>query len=270
METEALLAWGLLAAVVCCVLGLAVCVVLRLLGGGDGGGGASSSAANTAGTGGNGAVAAAAAAAAAATANTVPGDTGSSGGGGGADAGGDAGGGGGGGAAPGPDASGEGGGVDAPADRRGVDVPTASAGGKQACRTYMADSNDDGSCFKLVYDHCIPGKNDPAKIPSYIRKQEQGVLAQAFAEGGASSFHGGKPTKFTRVCVADPAKAGKASCLQTKGGRMKAKDYRVHMRGFRPSNFGACEHKAKVVSYVKAHVSPDGKIYDGMLGNVGH
>jgi hypothetical protein len=151
----------------------------------------------------------------------------------------------------------------------------------QACKTWMGDDEDTGSCFNLIYDHCIEGYTDHSKIPTYILKNMKSVINQIYSNAGIakSSFHNREPTRFTRVCVANPDKIGKAECGDrwTKDGGKRVwrrsymlNEYRVHMKGFRPENYLECDHTAKLVSFVKAHVFPNSTVEQEYIGNVGH
>lgn len=67
-------------------------------------------------------------------------------------------------------------------------------------------------CFVLAFDHCIQGYTNRNDIPRDIREAEPQVISQLFSIAAPTGSFGDPPQlppRYSRVCLADPERAGK-------------------------------------------------------------
>lgn len=124
----------------------------------------------------------------------------------------------------------------------------------------MSDPEDDGSCFALVYHHCVDGRKDQSRIPQPIRNAKQSALQQIYnVQKNCTHDSDGKvptykcfskpPTEWTSVCVARPELAGKDKCKKV------AKDeWRTWVKGEDPMRKEECQFSSL---YIKSHFRKD-------------
>ena len=90
-----------------------------------------------------------------------------------------------------------------------------------------------------------PGYTSRRAIPRDILAHEEAVLEDLFDKAADSGSFGRppqRPAAYSRVCVANVERAGQGGCRGVKPGA-----YRVHTLGFKPDNFGQCDHKVRYV-----------------------
>lgn len=129
---------------------------------------------------------------------------------------------------------------------------------KQWCKTWMSDSEDDGSCFALAYHHCVDGYKDQAGIPASVRAAKQGALQQVYdiqkscthedAKRGLKKYAclDGPPQDWSSVCVARPDRAGKGKCK-----KVAPNEWRFWVHAKDPAIKSECEFPSL---YLKSHV----------------
>lgn len=144
---------------------------------------------------------------------------------------------------------------------------------KELCRTQMTDGeNDDGSCFALVYHHCVDGFKDESQIPDVIRNVKNSALKQLYdmQYKGCKRQPTGEPcftkvpTTWSHVCVARPDRAGKGKCKIQAPTKDSWRMWVMAEDKYRKSE---CQSDGSV--YLKAHLTKD-KINNGKTGQVGH
>lgn len=137
----------------------------------------------------------------------------------------------------------------------------------QMCKTWMSDPNDTGACFAMVYNHCVDGWKDQARIPPSIARVKQSALKQIYAiqrncvnkERGTKCFDG-EPKDWTTVCVARPELAGKGKCKA-----VAPDEWRVWVAGQDPQRKSECQFPSV---YIKTHFRGD-KAQDQYSGQHG-
>ena len=153
----------------------------------------------------------------------------------------------------------------------GWEVPPPSQEDKNWCKTWMSDSEDDGSCFALMYHHCVDGRKDQNKIPDGIRAVKGSAMQQIYdVQKGCTHDNNGRvapykcfskpPGDWTSVCVARPDLAGKGKCKKV------AKDeWRTWVKGEDPERKDECHFSSL---YLKSHFQ-GGKIQGQYTGKHG-
>lgn len=69
-----------------------------------------------------------------------------------------------------------------------------------------------------------------------------GALYDEAAGEGNFGSPAKRPLEYSRVCVADPAQAGRGNCKH-----VRKDDYRIHTFAFAPKGWGVCDHIGKKV-----------------------
>lgn len=138
------------------------------------------------------------------------------------------------------------------------------------CRTYMGDSEDDGTCLALVYHHCPEnGRTDESAIPSWIRDAKSGAMQQIYdinrdctaVDTGRRCFSR-PPATWSSVCVARPETAGRGKCR-----KVRADEWRVFVQGEDPSRTSDCMRESSL--YIKTHFNGT-RADASKTGRVGH
>lgn len=153
----------------------------------------------------------------------------------------------------------------------GWTVPPASQNDKNWCKTWMSDSTDDGSCFALMYHHCVDGYGDQGRIPAAIRGVKASALKQVYdVQKGCTHDNNGTvpkykcfsrpPGEWTSLCVARPDTAGKGKCK-----KVASDEWRVWVKGEDPSRKEECQFSSL---YLKSHFRGD-KIQSQYTGKHG-
>lgn len=139
----------------------------------------------------------------------------------------------------------------------GWDVPPPSQNDKNWCKTWMSDQNDDGSCFALMYHHCVDGVKDQSKIPPAIRAVKESALNQIYGVQKNCThdsdkkvpkykcFSKGPPKDWTSLCVARPDLAGKGKC-----SKVTPDEWRTWVQGEDPNRTSDCFYSSL---YLKSH-----------------
>lgn len=139
----------------------------------------------------------------------------------------------------------------------GWNVPPPSQNDKNWCKTWMSDPNDDGSCFALMYHHCVDGVKDQSKIPPAIRAVKESALNQIYGvqkncthsadktSPKYKCFSKGPPKDWTSLCVARPDMAGKGKC-----SKVTQDEWRTWVQGEDPNRKDDCFYSSL---YLKSH-----------------
>lgn len=130
------------------------------------------------------------------------------------------------------------------------------------CVTFMGSTQDNGKCLALMYNHCIDGFKDQARIPAGIQSAKSSILKQMY--DNEKKHFDTPPTEWTTVCVARPDKAGSGSCKHVVPG-----EFRVWTKARPVPGTGQCEFSTKGIKYIKAHFNPDKKLQNWRTGTVG-
>ena len=151
-------------------------------------------------------------------------------------------------------------------------LPPPSQNDKNWCHTWMSDSNDDGSCFALMYHHCLDGYKDESKIPPAVRNAKSSVMKQTYALGGGTytdkkskktwTKFPTPPSQWSSVCVARQDLAGKGKC-----SKVTKDEWRYWIMANDPNRTSECQKESSL--YVKSHVR-SAKVQDCCVGNHGH
>lgn len=168
----------------------------------------------------------------------------------------------------GDDGGGDGGGADGFGDWK---VPKASENDKNWCHTWMSDPNDDGSCFALMYHHCVDGYKDQGRIPAAVRAVKASAMRQVYdVQKDCTHDNDGKvpeykcfsrpPADWTSVCVARPDLAGKGKCK-----KVTRDEWRMWVKGEDPQRKSECQFSSL---YLKSHFR-SGKIQGQYTGKHG-
>ncbi len=135
-------------------------------------------------------------------------------------------------------------------------VPPPSQNDKNWCKTWMSDSDDDGSCFALAYHHCVDGYKDPAGVPASVRAVKESALRQVYdVQKGCTHNNNGRvpaykcfsqpPADWTSVCVARPDLAGRGKCK-----KVSKDEWRMWVKGEDPERRDECHFSSL---YLKSH-----------------
>ena len=136
-------------------------------------------------------------------------------------------------------------------------MPPPSQNDKNWCKTWMSDDKDDGSCFALMYHHCVDGVKDQSKIPPAIRAVKESALSQIYNVQKNCThdnnkkvpkykcFSKGPPKDWTSLCVARPDLAGKGKC-----SKVTPDEWRTWVQGEDPERKDDCYYSSL---YLKSH-----------------
>ncbi len=150
-------------------------------------------------------------------------------------------------------------------------VPPPSENDERWCHTWMSDSEDDGTCFALMYHHCVDGKKDESAIPEAIRAVKSSALDQVYDVQKSCTHDNEKtvpkykcftktPKTWTSVCVARPEMIGNKKCK-----KVSADEWRMWVMGEDPTRKSECQYSSL---YLKSHFR-GGKIQSQYTGKHG-
>lgn len=150
-------------------------------------------------------------------------------------------------------------------------VPPPSDADKAWCKTWMSDPEDDGSCFALMYHHCVDGRKDQGAIPGAVRAAKASALKQVYeVQKNCTHDNDGTvprykcfskpPADWTSVCVARPDLAGQGKCK-----KVSKDEWRMWVQGEDPARKQDCQFSSL---YLKSHFR-GGNIQDQYTGKHG-